>query len=138
MITGFPDETEDDHFATLNLMDNVKYDFGFMFKYSERPGTLAARKLNDNVPEEIKKRRLSEIIDLQLKHSFENLSKYVGKKVEVLIEKESKKSDNHWAGRNPENIIVVFPKKNFLRGEYATVKIINHTSTTLIGEVIIA
>jgi tRNA-2-methylthio-N6-dimethylallyladenosine synthase len=119
-------------------MDNVKYDFGFMFKYSERPGTLAARKLNDNVPEEIKKRRLSEIIDLQLKHSFENLSKYVGKKVEVLIEKESKKSDNHWAGRNPQNIIVVFPKKNFLMGEYATVKIINHTSTTLIGEVIIA
>ena len=138
MITGFPDETEDDHLATLNLMDNVKYDFGFMFKYSERPGTLAARKLNDNVPEEIKKQRLSEIIDLQLKHSFENLSKYVGKKVEVLIEKESKKSDNHWAGRNPQNIIVVFPKKNFLRGEYATVKIINHTSTTLIGEVIIA
>ena len=138
MITGFPDETEDDHLATLNLMDNVKYDFGFMFKYSERPGTLAARKLNDNVPEEIKKRRLSEIIELQLKHSFENLSKYVGKKVEVLIEKESKKSDNHWAGRNPQNIIVVFPKKNFLRGEYATVKIINHTSTTLIGEVIIA
>ena len=138
MITGFPDETEDDHLATLNLMDNVKYDFGFMFKYSERPGTLAARKLNDNVPEEIKKRRLSEIIDLQLKHSFENLSKYVGKKVEVLIEKESKKSDNHWAGRNPQNIIVVFPKKNLLRGEYATVKIVNHTSTTLIGEVIIA
>ena len=138
IITGFPDETEDDHLATLNLMDNVKYDFGFMFKYSERPGTLAARKLNDNVPEEIKKRRLSEIIDLQLKHSFENLSKYVGKKVEVLIEKESKKSDNHWAGRNPQNIIVVFPKKNFLRGEYATVKIINHTSTTLIGEIIIA
>ncbi len=138
MITGFPDETEDDHLATLNLMDNVKYDFGFMFKYSERPGTLAARKLNDNVPEKIKKRRLSEIIDLQLKHSFENLSKYVGKKVEVLIEKESKKSANHWAGRNPQNIIVVFPKKNCLRGEYASVKIINHTSTTLIGEVIIS
>jgi len=138
MITGFPDETEDDHLATLNLMDNVKYDFGFMFKYSERPGTLAARKLNDNIPEEIKKRRLSEIIDLQLKHSFENLSKYVGKKVEVLIEKESKKSANHWAGRNPQNIIVVFPKENYLKGEYATVKIVNHTSTTLIGEVIIA
>ncbi len=81
MITGFPNETEKDHLDTLSLMNLVKYDFGFMFKYSERPGTLASRKLDDNIPEEIKQRRLSEIIDLQFKHSFENLSKYVNKKL---------------------------------------------------------
>ena len=93
-------------------MDYVKYDFGFMFKYSERPGTLAAKKFDDNVPEDVKQRRLSEIIDLQLKHSYQNLLKYRGKTVSVLIEKESKKSSNHWCGRNPQNLMVVFPKNN--------------------------
>ena len=83
MITGFPNETEEDHLDTLKLMDYVKYDFGFMFKYSERPGTLAAKKFDDNVPEEVKQRRLSEIIDLQLKHSYQNLLKYRGKTVSV-------------------------------------------------------
>ena len=135
MITGFPDETEDDHLDTLKLMDYVKYDFGFMFKYSERPGTLAAKKFNDNIPEEIKQRRLSEIIDLQLKHSYQNLLKYRGKTVSVLIEKESKKSSEHWSGRNPQNIIVVFPKSNFRVGEYANIKILDNTSTTLIGDI---
>ena len=134
IITGFPNETEIDHFKTLSLMNKVKYDFGFMFKYSERPGTLAARRFDDNVPEEVKQRRLSEIIDLQLKHSFENLSNYINKYSNVLIEKESKKSKEYWCGRNPQNIMVVFPKDDFKIGDYAKVKILSNTSTTLIGK----
>ena len=133
MITGFPNETEEDHLDTLKLMDYVKYDFGFMFKYSERPGTLAAKKFNDNVPEDVKQRRLSEIIDLQLKHSYHNLFNYRGKTVSVLIEKESKKSSKHWCGRNPQNLMVVFPKNKLKLGEFVNVKITDNTSTTLIG-----
>ena len=133
MITGFPNETEKDHLDTLSLMNLVKYDFGFMFKYSERPGTLASRKLDDNIPEEIKQRRLSEIIDLQFKHSFENLSKYVNKKTVVLIEKESKKSKGYWAGRNEQNIMVVFPKEDFKTGEFVEVLVKENTATTLKG-----
>ena len=133
MITGFPNETEKDHLDTLSLMNLVKYDFGFMFKYSERPGTLASRKLDDNIPEEIKQRRLSEIIDLQFKHSFENLSKYVNKKTVVLIEKESKKSKGFWAGRNEQNIMVVFPKEDFKIGEFVEVLVKENTATTLKG-----
>ena len=134
MITGFPNETEDDHLKTLKLMDYVKYDFGFMFKYSERPGTLAAKKFEDNIPEIVKQRRLSEIINLQLKHSYQNLFNYRGKKVKVLIEKESKKSSEHWCGRNPQNIMVVFPKEKLKIGQYADVTILDNTSTTLIGQ----
>ena len=134
MITGFPNETEDDHLKTLKLMDYVKYDFGFMFKYSERPGTLAAKKFEDNIPENVKQRRLSEIINLQLKHSYQNLFNYRGKKVKVLIEKESKKSSEHWCGRNPQNIMVVFPKGKLKIGQYADVTILDNTSTTLIGQ----
>ena len=130
MITGFPSESEADHIDTLKLMDYVKYDFGFMFKYSERPGTLAAKKFNDDVPESIKQRRLNEIINLQLKHSYKNLFNYRGKIVEVLIEKESKKSNKHWCGRNPQNIMVVFPKKDLKIGDYALIKINDNTSTT--------
>jgi len=133
MITGFPNETEKDHLDTLSLMNLVKYDFGFMFKYSERPGTLASRKLDDNIPEEIKQRRLSEIIDLQFKHSFENLSKYVNKKTVVLIEKESKKSKGFWAGRNEQNIMVVFPKEDFKSGDFVEVLVEENTATTLKG-----
>ena len=133
MITGFPDETEEDHLDTLKLMDYVKYDFGFMFKYSERPGTLAAKKFNDNVPEDVKQRRLSEIIDIQLKHSYHNLLNYRGKTVSVLIEKESKKSSKHWCGRNPQNLMVVFPKNKLKLGEFVNVNITDNTSTTLIG-----
>ena len=133
MITGFPNETEKDHLDTLSLMNLVKYDFGFMFKYSERPGTLASRKLEDNIPEEIKQRRLSEIIDLQFKHSFENLSKYVNKKTVVLIEKESKKSKGYWAGRNEQNIMVVFPKEDFKTGDFVEVLVQENTATTLKG-----
>jgi len=133
MITGFPNETNEDHRLTIELMKYVKYDFGFMFKYSERPGTLAYKKLNDNVPEKIKQRRLEEIIHLQQEHSFINLKKFIGKNCEVLIEKESKKSASHWAGRNDQNIMVVFPKKNHKPGDLVNVKINNNTSTTLIG-----
>ena len=133
MITGFPNENDDDHKMTLELMDYVKYDFGFMFKYSQRPGTSAYKKLDDNVPEKIKQKRLEEIIDLQQKHSFMNLKNYVGKSCEVLIEKESKKSNKYWCGRNDQNIMVVFPKKNHKPGDFVNIKINDNTSTTLIG-----
>ena len=133
IITGFPNESENDHKMTLELMNYVKYDFGFMFKYSERPGTVASKKLKDNVPEKIKQRRLKEIIDLQQKHSYFNLKNYVGKNCEVLIEKESKKSVHYWSGRNDQNIMVVFPKNNQKEGDLVNIKIDDNTSTTLIG-----
>lgn len=134
MITGFPNETQQDHEETLSLMDEVKYDFGYMFKYSERPGTYAAKKFNDNVDENVKKLRLQEIIDLQQSHSKYRTQQYLGKTVEVLIEKESKKSTSHWAGRNQQNTVVVFPKKNHELGDFVKVKINDCTSATLIGE----
>ena len=134
MITGFPNETDEDHNQTLSLMREVKYDFGYMFKYSERPGTFAAKKFEDNVDEEVKKARLQEIIDLQQSHSKFRTKQYVGKTVEVLIEKESKKSSSHWAGRNEQNTVVVFPKKSHKIGDFVNVKINDCTSATLIGE----
>ena len=136
IIAGFPTETEEDHQDTLSLMEYVKYDFGYMFIYSERPGTLAARKLEDDVPEAVKKRRLQEIIDLQQKMGLERTKSYIGKTVEVLIEKESKRSDEHWAGRNSQNTMVVFPKGNYKAGDFVMVKITDCTSTTLIGEAV--
>lgn len=136
MITGFPTETEDDHHDTLSLMEYVKYDFGFMFAYSERPGTLAARKIADDVPEEVKKRRLAEIIDLQQAHSLYRTQAQVGKIVEVLIEGNSKKSDEEWMGRNTQNTVVVFPKEDYKVGDFVMVRVTNCTSTTLIGEAV--
>lgn len=136
IIAGFPTETEEDHQDTLSLLEYVKYDFGYMFIYSERPGTLAARKLKDDVPEAVKKRRLQEIIDLQQKMGLERTRSYIGKTVEVLIEKESKRSDQHWAGRNSQNTTVVFPKENYQAGDFVMVKINDCTSTTLIGEAV--
>ena len=136
MITGFPSETEEDHQQTLSLMEYVKYDFGFMFMYSERPGTLAARKLEDDVPEEVKKRRLTEIVDLQQKHSAFHTQKTVGKTVEVLIEKESRKSDQHWSGRTPQNTVAVFPKEHYKPGDFVMVKITDCTTATLLGEAV--
>lgn len=133
IITGFPTETEEDHQDTISLMEYVKYDFGFMFAYSERPGTMAARKFEDDVPEEVKKRRLTEIVNLQQEHSRHNTEKFLGKTVEVLIEKESKKSDAHWSGRNTQNTVVVFPKENYKVGDFVNVKIEDCTSATLIG-----
>jgi tRNA-2-methylthio-N6-dimethylallyladenosine synthase len=136
MITGFPTETEEDHQETLNLMEYVKYDFGYMFAYSERPGTLAERKMEDDVPEAIKKRRLTEIVALQQKHSAIKTAQHLGKVEEVLIEKSSKKSEAHWAGRNIQNTTVVFPKEHYKVGEFVNVKITDCTSATLIGEAI--
>ncbi len=136
IITGFPTETEEDHQDTLSLMESVKYSFGYMFKYSERPGTMAARKLEDDVHEEIKKRRLTEIVDLQLKHSAHRTKQFVGKTVEILIERSSKKSDLHWSGRNPQSFVAVFPKENYKPGDFVMVKINDCTSATLIGEAV--
>ncbi|MBB4118740.1 tRNA-2-methylthio-N6-dimethylallyladenosine synthase [Mesonia hippocampi] len=136
MIAGFPTETEEDHQDTLSLMEYVKYDFGFMFAYSERPGTMAGRKFEDDVLEADKKRRLQEIIQLQQKHSLYRTEQQVGKTQEILIEKESKKSDQHWSGRNSQNTMVVFPKENYKIGDFVMVKITDCTSATLIGEAI--
>jgi len=136
LITGFPTETEDDHKDTLSLMEYVKYSFGYMFTYSERPGTMAERKLEDDIPEAIKKRRLQEIVDLQQAHSLHRTQGFVGKIVEVLIEKESKKSSEHWSGRNEHNSVVVFPKEQYKIGEFVNVKTRACTSATLIGEAI--
>jgi tRNA-2-methylthio-N6-dimethylallyladenosine synthase len=136
MITGFPTETEQDHQDTLSLMEYVKYDYGFMFAYSERPGTMAARKLEDDVPEAVKKRRLNEIITVQRRTGYDRAKYFVGKTVECLIEKESKKSDQEWAGRNSQNYVAVFPKENYKVGDFIMVEITDCTSATLIGKAV--
>ena len=133
MIAGFCGETENDHKDTLDLMEQVKYSFGFMFAYSERPGTLAARKMEDDVPLATKKRRLQEIIDLQQQHSLYRAQEHVGKVQEVLIEGTSKKNPNEWKGRNTQNTVVVFPKENYKLGDFVNVQINDCTSTTLKG-----
>ncbi|MDN3595407.1 tRNA (N6-isopentenyl adenosine(37)-C2)-methylthiotransferase MiaB [Zunongwangia endophytica] len=132
LITGFPTETEEDHQDTISLMKYVKYHFGFMFAYSERPGTMAARKFEDDIPAEIKQRRLAEIVALQREHSQYRTQQYIGKTVEVLIEKSSKKSDAHWSGRTSQNTVAVFPKENYKVGEFVNVKVKDCTSATLI------
>lgn len=136
MIIGFPTETEEDHQDTLSLMEYVKYGFGYMYKYSERPGTLAARKLEDDVSEEVKKRRLIEVVDLQREHSAYHTERTVGKVVEVLIERESKKSELEWSGRTQHNIVAVFPKENYKPGDFVNVRITDCTTATLIGEAV--
>ncbi len=136
MIAGFCGETEEDHQDTLSLMEYVKYDFGFMFTYSERPGTPAAKKMPDDIPLDVKKRRLTEIINLQQVHSLYKTELFVGKTVEVLIEGESKKSDKHWKGRNSQNTVVVFNKEKYNIGDFINVKIDDCTSATLIGTAI--
>ena len=133
MIAGFPTETEQDHKDTLSLMEYVKYDFGFMFAYSERPGTMAAKKIEDNIPESTKKRRLQEIIDLQREHSEYRTRQFIGKTVCVLIEKSSKRSSEFWSGRTGQNTVAVFPKENYKVGDFVDVKIEEVTSATLIG-----
>lgn len=133
MITGFPTETESDHEDTLDLMRFVKYDFGFMFTYSVRPGTLAARKIEDNIHEDTKKRRLQEIIALQQEHSQYRTQQYIGKIECVLIEKTSKKSEAFWSGRTTQNTVVVFPKEHYQVGDFVEVYIESATTATLIG-----
>ena len=136
IISGFCSETEEDHRETLSLMEWVKYDFSYMFKYSERPKTMAERKFEDDVKEEDKGRRLEEIIKLQNKHSLLINKERVGKTYEVLIEGVSKRSAEHLFGRNTQNTVVVFPNKNFKAGQYVYVKITDCTSATLIGRVV--
>lgn len=136
MIAGFPSETEEDHEQTLSLMETVKYDFGYMYAYSERPGTSAAKNLTDDVPEETKKRRLTEIIDMQRKHSHLSSKQQLGKIVEVLIEGTSKKSERDWMGRSSQSSVVVFPKENYKVGDFVLVQITDCTSGTLLGKAV--
>ncbi len=136
IITGFCTETEDDHRETLSLMEWAGYDFAYMFKYSERPGTRAARKYSDDVPEEIKTKRLNEIISLQNKLSARSKKQDVGRVFEVLIEDFSKRSLDHLSGRTSQNKVVVFPGNGRKKGEYVSVKIESSTSATLIGKII--
>lgn len=133
IITGFCTETEEDHQETLSLMQWVGFDFSYMYAYSERPKTYAERNLTDDVPEEVKMRRLREVISLQQKLTTEKIKAGVGKVHRVLIEHESKKSADMWSGRNSQNNIVVFPKGNYKKGEYANVLAESCTITTLIG-----
>ncbi len=134
VITGFCSETEEEHLDTLSIMQWAQYSMSYMFFYSERPGTLAARKLKDDVPEEIKKRRLQEIVELQRNISLQHNLKDVGKIFEVLIEGDSKKSDQFFKGRTSQNKMVVFPKTDsFKPGDYVFVKIEDATGATLKG-----
>jgi tRNA-2-methylthio-N6-dimethylallyladenosine synthase len=136
IIAGFCGETEEEHQDTLSLMKEVRYDFAYMFYYSERPKTLAARKYEDSVSLEDKKRRLNEIIELQMEHSLESNKRAVGKVHKVLIEGRSKRSNEQYCGRNTQNVMIVFPKTNHQPGDYVNVKVTDCTSATLIGEVI--
>lgn len=136
MIAGFCSETEEEHQDTLSLMEYVKYDFSYMFAYSERPGTMAARKYPDDIPLEIKKRRLQEIVDLQRKLAYLSNQKDVGKTYKVLIEGFSKRSHEYLQGRNSQNKVIVFPKGNLQRGTYINVLVEECTGGTLIGRVI--
>ena len=136
MITGFCSETEDDHADTLTLMDLVKFDYAYMFHYSERPGTLAEKKFTDDVSVEIKKRRLSEIIAKQTAHSLMRNQSDVGKTFKVLVEGPSKKSDAWLQGRNTANKVVVFPRENYGKGQYIQVVVEQCTGATLIGKAV--
>lgn len=137
VITGFCSETEEEHNDTLSMMDYVKYDYAYMFAYSERPGTLAAKRYADDVPEEVKKRRLTEVVDRQRAHSLERLETYVGKTHKVLIEGLSKRSDQDYCGRNDQNTMVVFPVDDrYGVGDYVTVHADRCTSATLIGTIV--
>ena len=136
IISGFCTETEEEHADTLSLMEWAQFNFSYMYMYSERPGTPAAKKFSDDIPEEVKKRRLQEIIALQKQISKQKNEARVGKVCTVLIEGNSKKSADEWAGRNDENMIVVFPKETYQKGDFVNVLIERATTTTLIGKAI--
>ncbi|MGQ7853588.1 tRNA (N6-isopentenyl adenosine(37)-C2)-methylthiotransferase MiaB [Pedobacter sp. WC2501] len=137
IIAGFCTETEEEHEETLSMMDYVQYDFAYNFTYSERPGTLAARKLEDDIPEEVKKRRLAEILAKQQAHSLMRLQEWVGKTVRVLIEGTSKKSDLDYCGRGDSGAMAIFPAIDGVKpGQYANVYIEKCTSATLIGKIV--
>ena len=136
VITGFCGETEEEHQETLSLMDFVEYDFAYMFKYSERPKTLAERRFEDDIPEDVKGRRLNEIIEKQLSHSLKSNQKQIGTVQKVLIEGNSKRSEEHLCGRTGRNSMVVFPKESYEKAQYVMVRIDSCTSATLMGEVV--
>jgi tRNA-2-methylthio-N6-dimethylallyladenosine synthase len=136
IITGFCGETEDEHTDTLTLMDEVAFDFAYMFKYSERPKTLAERRFDDDIPEDVKTKRLNEIIEKQLQHSLASNKKQIGQVQKILIEGNSKRSDEYLSGRNSQNAVVVFPKENAKKGEYVFVEIEDCTSATLMGKIV--
>jgi len=138
LIAGFCTETEAEHQESLSLMQYARYDFSYMFFYSERPGTLAARRYKDDVPEEVKRRRLDEIVKLQNRLSLESNKRDLGKMVKVLIEGDSRKSAADWRGRNSQNKVVVFPKSgcSYQKGDYAWVKVEDCTGGTLIGRAV--
>ena len=135
IIAGFCTETEEDHQDTMSIMQLANYDYSYMYFYSERPGTLAAKRYTDDIPEEIKKRRLQEIVDVQWTLSNESNKRDVGKTFEVLVEGNSKKSDQDWMGRNSQNKVIVFPKDNHLvkKGDYVEVLVTGFTKGTLMG-----
>ncbi|MBC7510185.1 MAG: tRNA (N6-isopentenyl adenosine(37)-C2)-methylthiotransferase MiaB [Ferruginibacter sp.] len=133
MITGFCTETEEDHQQSISLMAYCKYDLAYMYFYSERPGTLAARRFKDDIPEEIKKRRLQEMVELHRANTLQSMQRDVGKTCKVLVEGFSKKTQDDLQGRNDQNKVVVFPKENFKKGDYVFIKITSCTSGTLIG-----
>jgi tRNA-2-methylthio-N6-dimethylallyladenosine synthase len=135
-ITGFCSETEEDHKETLSLYEYCEYDLAYMYFYSERPGTLAQRRFPDDVSLETKKRRLQEIVDLHRIHSLKSMERDLGKIFRILIEGNSKKSDQHWAGRTDHNKMTVFPKTgNFKKGDYVEVEVESCTAGTLIGKI---
>ena len=136
IITGFCGETEAQHQETLSLMEEVKFDFAYMFKYSERPKTLAERKFEDNIPEETKIKRLNEVIAIQMQHSLESNKKDIGKIFKVLIEGTSKKSEEQLFGRNSQNKVIVFPKEQYKKKEYVMVKVEDCTAATLKGKAV--
>lgn len=136
MITGFCTETEEEHQDSISLMQYCKFDLAYLYYYSERPGTLAARRFKDDVPLDVKKRRLQELVDLYREHSLQSMQKDVGKTFKVLIEGTSKKNDQEFYGRNDQNKVIVFPKYNFKPGDYVLVNVQKCTSGTLIGDVV--
>jgi tRNA-2-methylthio-N6-dimethylallyladenosine synthase len=136
IIAGFSSETEEEHADTLSIIEWADFSMSYMFAYSERPGTLAARKYPDDVPEDVKKRRLEEIIRLQTALSLRHNQRDVGKTFRVLIEGDSRKSERDFCGRNSQNKMVVFPKKDGLKpGDYVQVRVHAATSATLLGEI---
>ena len=136
MITGFCTETDEDHLASLSLFDYCKYDLAYLYYYSERPGTLAERRFKDDVPLDVKKKRLQELVDLYREHSLRTMQKEVGKTFKILVEGFSKKSEAQLQGRTGQNKVVIFAKENFKKGDYVFVKITHCTAGTLFGDVI--
>ncbi|MBC7947974.1 MAG: tRNA (N6-isopentenyl adenosine(37)-C2)-methylthiotransferase MiaB [Chitinophagaceae bacterium] len=138
VITGFCTEEERDHLDTISIMEYSKYDFSYMFFYSERPGTLAQRRYVDDIPEPTKKRRLAEIVSIQNRLSLESNKRDLGKRFEVLIEGDSKKNSNDWKGRSSQNKVIVFPKgdRELNKGDYVTVHVTDCTQATLLGEIV--